>query len=170
MSKWLSTESGIPLSFESGKPIKVSYTFQSTWKTDNPGVSNSDQIALPLIDGGEYDFVVKWGDGTQDTITVWNQAETTHTYGSGAGTYTVQIDGIINGWNFNLGGDCQKLLDISAWGTLRLSNNPGDIGHYFDGCTNLTIRMEEFKKKLEERIKGGLKEKVVPSNGKGIVG
>ena len=53
--------------------------FVSQWKTDNPGVSNNDQITLPLVSGGTYNFLVQWGDGNSDTITVWNQAETTHT-------------------------------------------------------------------------------------------
>ena len=59
--------------------------FISEWKTDNAGTSNDDQITLPLVSSGTYDFTVDWGDGTQDTITSHDQAEVTHTY-SAAGT------------------------------------------------------------------------------------
>lgn len=108
--------------------------FISTWKTDNTGVSSSTQIKLPLESSGTYNFVVEWGDGSQNTITTWNQAETTHTY-SGAGTYTIKIKGTCYGWRFNVGGDREKILDVSQWGELRLGNNNG----YFFGCVNLDI-------------------------------
>ena len=109
--------------------------FISTWKTDNAGTSNNDQVSLPLESVGTYDFTVDWGDGTSDTITVWNQAETTHTY-SVAGTYTINITGQCEGWGFNNGGDKSKLLEVKNWGTsFRLGNS----NSYFFGCNNLTI-------------------------------
>jgi surface protein len=96
-------------------------------------VSASNQVKLPLESSGTYDFLVDWGDGNQDTITVWNQAETTHTY-SVSGDYVVTITGTINGWRFNFGGDDLKLLDISQCGPLQLGNND----FYFAGCSNMT--------------------------------
>ena len=78
--------------------------FISQWKTDNAGTSNDDQITLPLVSSGTYDFTVDWGDGTQDTITSHDDAAVTHTYPS-AGTYTVQIAGTISGWQFDDGGE-----------------------------------------------------------------
>ncbi len=113
-------------------------TFISTWKTDNAGTSNDDQIILPLEAGGTYDFFVRWGDGTSSHITAYNDAAVTHTY-SAAGTYTVKIDGVINGWYFNNGGDnggdLLKITDISQWGDLLVGNS----GKYFYGCANLDI-------------------------------
>ena len=110
-------------------------SFISSWKTDNAGVSSSTQVQLPLESSGTYNFVVDWGDGSEDTITTWNQAETTHTY-SVSGTYVITITGQCYGWRFNNGGDRLKLLDISAWGIgFRLGNSNG----YFNGCTNLLI-------------------------------
>lgn len=107
--------------------------FISTWKTDNAGgVSNNDQITLPLESDGTYNFTVDWGDGNSDTITAWNQAETTHTYGS-AGVYTVTINGTIEGFRFNNGGDKTKIIDIKQWGVLRVGKNRD----YFYGCSNL---------------------------------
>jgi len=105
--------------------------FISQWKTDNAGgVSGDDQIQLPLISSGAYNFLVDWGDGTTNYITVYNQAETLHTY-STAGTYTVTIYGLCNGIRFNNGGDLTKIINITAWGNMRLRDAA------FRGCANL---------------------------------
>lgn len=79
------------------KSIQLS-SFISTWRTTNTssGSSASNQVKLPLIDVGTYNFVVNWGDGNQDTITSWNQAETTHTYTS-TGDYVITITGVLTG-------------------------------------------------------------------------
>ena len=91
------------LLFEYGKRRR---TFVSTWKTDNTstGSSAANQVKLPLISLGTYNFRVEWGDGTADNITVWNAAATTHTYAS-AGTYEINITGTLTGWQFNNTGD-----------------------------------------------------------------
>lgn len=94
----------------------------------------SETFSLPLEASGTYDFNVDWGDDSSDDITVWNQAEITHTYVS-AGTYEIKITGTIIGWRFNSGGDCAKVYEIKSWGPLRLGNNNG----YFYGCSNLTV-------------------------------
>ena len=114
----------------------VSTIFTSVWNTNNTsgGSSTATQIKLPLVSTGTYNFVVNWGDGTQNTITVWNQAQTLHTY-SVAGTYTITITGTITGFIFNNTGDRNKLLSISNWGKLNL----GNTGSYFYGCTNLNL-------------------------------
>jgi surface protein len=110
--------------------------FVSTWNTANTsaGSSTSTQVKLPLISAGTYNFVVQWGDGNSDTITVWNAAATTHTYAS-SGTYTVTITGVCTGWRFNNTLDRLKLLSIASWGTLKL----GNLGGYFYGCSNLNL-------------------------------
>ncbi len=108
--------------------------FESTWKTNNAGPTEDNQIKLPLEVDGTYDFIVDWGDESEDHITVYNQAETTHTYTS-EGTYTVKITGTINGWRFNDSGNKLKILTIESWGELLLGNNNG----YFYGCSNLNI-------------------------------
>ena len=115
-------------------------TFVSTWQTDNAGTSGATQITLPLEASGDYDFGINWGDGTSDTITAYDQVlagesvAVTHTYPI-AGTYTVKIDGLINGWRFNYGGDRRKITDISQWGDLLIGNS----GYYFWGCYNLNV-------------------------------
>jgi hypothetical protein len=117
--------------------------FISTWNTTNTssGSSNSNQIKLPLVSNGVYNFNVDWGDGNNDTITSWNQSEVTHTYSS-SGNKTITINGTIKGWIFNNSGDKQKILTISDWGTLELSTIL-TYGHLqsvpcFYGCSNLT--------------------------------
>ena len=108
--------------------------FISQWKTDNAGTSEDNQITLPLVSSGTYDFTVDWGDGSQDTITAHDDAAVTHTYAA-AGTYTVEITGTISGWQFADGGDKDKILDVSQWGDLAFGVNEG---HFF-GCSNLDV-------------------------------
>jgi len=104
--------------------------FQSTWKTDNAGTSASNQIELPLLSGGTYNFWIDWGDGITTNVTSYSQR--THTYAS-AGTYTVRATGAVGIWQFANGGDKLKILTISSWGKLKL-------GLYsFYGCSNLTL-------------------------------
>ncbi len=112
---------------------KDRYAFTSTWRTSNTstGSSTSTQVSLPLISTGTYNMLVDWGDGTQDTITSWDQAQKTHTYAT-AGDYTIKIYGICRGWYFNNTGDRLKILNISRWGSLDLS-----VGRAFMGCVNL---------------------------------
>lgn len=108
--------------------------FLSSWKTNNAGISASNQVQLPFVASGTYNCTVYWGDGTSDVITTWNQAQTLHTYAS-PGTYKISITGTCHGFAFNSGGDCLKLLNISKWDILRLGNDTS----YFAGCINLTI-------------------------------
>lgn len=110
--------------------------FTSTWNTSKTcaGSSNSDQIKLPLESDGTYDFIVYWGDGSDDTVTVWNQANVTHTYAV-EGEYNVSIVGTLYGFRFNNWGDRFKILDISNWGNMRIGNN----SDYFYGCYNINV-------------------------------
>lgn len=127
-----------PDKFETIEPIvPAGPAFISRWKTSNTetGSSLSNQVKLPLSVSGSYDFIIDWGDQTQDTITAFNQAEVTHTYAL-AGTYTITIVGVITGFSF-IGGfnDRLKILDVLEWGPLKL----GVSSNYFSGCANLDI-------------------------------
>ena len=108
--------------------------FSSTWDTTKTGSSDSNQITLPLVSSGSYDFLVDWGDGTTSQITIYNDSDLPHTYSS-SGIYVVKIYGIIKGWSFADSGDKFKLLNISNWGVLQL----GNTNNQFKGCSNLTI-------------------------------
>nr|MDA3814954.1 BspA family leucine-rich repeat surface protein [Patescibacteria group bacterium] len=110
-----------------------------TWNTANisTGSSASNQVRLPLRSDGNYNFTVDWGDGSPvDTITAYNQSEVTHTYSS-SGTYTINIDGTIEGFSFGNTSDSDrlKIIEISQWGELRL----GNTSHYFNMTDNLNI-------------------------------
>ena len=111
-------------------------SFVSSWQTANVsiGSSTANQVRLPLVNGGVYNFTVDWGDGASSTITAYDQAEVTHTYAA-QGIKTITIIGTINGWRFGGVGDRLKLLDISDWGPLRLGNDGG----YFWGAGNLQV-------------------------------
>jgi len=108
--------------------------FDTTWKTDNPGTSNNNQIMLPLNSDGNYNFEVLWGDGTYNKIIKYDDPEVTHTYVV-PGTYTINIRGVLDGWKFNNGGDREKILTVDAWGDLLV----GDGGSYFRGCSYLVV-------------------------------
>lgn len=118
------------LAFQIYGSTKSSGIFQSTWKTDNAGVSSSTQIELPLLSGGMYNFWIDWGDGSTTNVTSYSQR--THTYAS-AGTYTVRATGTVGIWQFAGGGDKLKILTISSWGKLILGSST------FYGCSNLTL-------------------------------
>lgn len=114
--------------------------FISTWKTDNlsTGSTQSNQIKLPLMGGGIYNFSVDWGDGSTSRITSWNQSEVTHTY-SNVGTYQVIIMGKCDGFQFAGNGDILKFLTIKRWGNFNFNRNGG----FFSGCENLQLNNVE---------------------------
>ncbi|WP_170309806.1 BspA family leucine-rich repeat surface protein, partial [Seonamhaeicola maritimus] len=102
--------------------------FITTWKTDNPGTSNNNQITIPT-NGGGYNYTVDWGDGN---VTTGHTGDATHTYAT-PGTYTVKITGDFPSIFFNDGGDKEKILTIEQWG-----NNPWvSMNAAFYGCINL---------------------------------
>jgi hypothetical protein len=120
--------------FSSEASAKTFNAFISTWKTDNTGSSNNDQITLPLVSTGTYAMIVAWGDGQRDLINAYDQAEVTHTYAS-SGTYEVKIYGTMTGWKFNNGGDCKKIVEITKWGDF----NAGNQDSVFYGCSNMDV-------------------------------
>lgn len=124
-------------------------SFRSTWNTHQDGLSSTNQIQLPLIRLGTYDFIVDWGDSNTDHITEYDQPEILHTY-SVSGTYSVNITGTCSGWSFgqepdtneeggsvpsNAPSDCGKILSVQEWGCLRLGGEVNNFGK----CRNLTL-------------------------------
>ena len=111
--------------------------FITTWKTDNPGISNDNQITIPTFPGESYDYTVDWGDGSSETITTSDAL--THTYAV-PGTYTVSITGSFPRIYFNNGfstnpQDNNKLLTIEQWGGIRWES----MDNAFSGCANLQV-------------------------------
>jgi surface protein len=122
--------------------------FITTWKTDNTGVSASNQIQLPLganpsRSSQDYYFQVDWGDGSTNIIQSATDPARIHTYDS-AGTYTVKISGILDGWAFNNGGDRLKFLTIEKWGMMKI-----DPFRQFAGCNNLLINATDIPTIIE---------------------
>jgi len=110
--------------------------FVSTWKTDNPGTSNSSSITIPTAGLG-YAYQVDWNnDGDfldADETTVYHD-DITHDFGV-AGTYTIRISGRFPRIYFNNGGDKEKILSIEQWGTIQWKS----MGRAFYGAKNLAI-------------------------------
>ena len=111
-----------------------SSVFVSIWDTTRTTTGSSDRtsVKLPLEQGGRYDFEVHWGDGNKSRVTAWNDTDAEHSYAD-EGVKRITVNGTLKGFRFNDGGDRNKLLDITNWGSLRLGNN----GSYFYGAENL---------------------------------
>lgn len=100
-----------------------------------------NSFQLPLVSNGVYDMTVTWGDGTSSYISAYNSPSALHNYTTTPGLYTITIYGKCWGFNFNGGGDCQKMIDIERWGPEFQFTIPNDTNNYgfFRGCSNLNI-------------------------------
>lgn len=111
-------------------------SFISSWDTTKAGTSPAKTIALPLFNGGTYNFTVDYGDNSGiKTVTSWDDANATYEYADD-GIYTVTITGQIEGFRFVYSGDKLRIVGISNWGTLKVGTNQG---LYFTGCRNLVV-------------------------------
>lgn len=111
--------------------VNPAHAFITTWKTDNPGTSNSNQITIPAVSSGN-NYDVDWGDSTTSTGLT---GSATHTY-SAAGTYTVKITGTFTGMFFVDGGDREKLLSVEQWG---VDTEWVSMSGAFFGCDNMVV-------------------------------
>ena len=109
---------------------EVCNDFITTWKTDNSGTSDDNQITIPTTGTG-YDYTVDWGDGNSDNNVT---GSITHTYAS-AGTYTVSISGDFPRIFFQNGGDKDKLITIEQWGDIQWTS----FADSFFGCSNMDV-------------------------------
>jgi len=132
-----STEVAYTITAEDGstKLYKVNVVKEKAFRT-KWNMNSTKTLALPIYNGGTYNFEVDWGDGTaKQQVTSWNDADATHTYSSN-GTYTVTITGTIEGFSFlvNSQKNSDDLVDIMSWGSLKLGNKGG----YFNYTRRLT--------------------------------
>lgn len=67
----------------------ITGAFVTTWNTENPGVSASNEIKIQTNSNQIYDYNVDWGDGSSDTE---QTGDAIHTYAT-PGIYTVSITG-----------------------------------------------------------------------------
>ncbi|WP_299114083.1 BspA family leucine-rich repeat surface protein [uncultured Winogradskyella sp.] len=114
----------------------VNAHFVTTWKTNNPGVSNSSSITIPTFSGETYAYDVDW---TYDGVTFNAEdinvtGDITHDYGV-AGTYTVAIRGTFPRIYFRDSDDPEKLLTVEQWGTQEWTS----MAWAFAGCRNFNI-------------------------------
>ena len=105
--------------------------FLTTWKTDNPGASGDNQIAIPTNPSFTYNYMVDWGDGNSDTGVTGDIA---HTYAA-PGTYTVSITGDFPAIYFELSGDKEKILSVDQWGDIQWQS----MEFAFSQCINLDV-------------------------------
>jgi len=95
-------------------------------KTDNAGVSENDEILLP-IQGS--DMTINWGDGNTEVVTQSNVPNNT------LGGYEIRISFGLNRISFANGGDRLKLLEIRNWGNVEWANS--GLLNAFQGCSNM---------------------------------
>lgn len=113
---------------------KYMKAFTSYWDTRRVkfGSSSSTQIKIPIVYKGVYDAVVLWGDGEKTKLT--NYQELVHNYEK-PGIYKIIITGDIEGLSFRYSQENEKILLITSWGGLTITENIG----MFSNCTNLDI-------------------------------
>lgn len=118
----------VPLQIQAATP------FVTTWKTDNDGVSDDNQITITTSPNFEYNYNIDWGDGsTDENIT----GDITHSY-TIPGEYQISITGRFPQTFFDFfssTADANKLLSVDAWGNrVWLS-----MEFAFAGTANLVI-------------------------------
>jgi surface protein len=110
--------------------------FVTTWKTDNPGTSNSTSITIPTTGTG-YNYQVDWdNDGVFDQTGI--TGDVTHDFGS-TGTKTIRIKGSFPRIYFNNTGDKSKILSVEQWGT----NAWTSMAQSFMGASNLIVNAND---------------------------
>ncbi|MCB0497266.1 MAG: BspA family leucine-rich repeat surface protein [Cyclobacteriaceae bacterium] len=115
--------------------------FTTTWKTDNPGVSGSNEIEIPIYGAGT-NMTVFWeenGNPTNSGVVTSLGENPTITFPS-SGTYTIEIVGTYPHIQFNNSADRQKITSIDQWGF----NVWDDFSYAFNGCTELTVAASDI--------------------------
>ncbi len=108
----------------------ISFIFKIDTTLTSSSTSANNQYFLPL-GGGTYDFVIKWGDGTEDRITSNLQTERLHTYPE-PGEYLITMTGVISNITHNTGEslDNVKIKQVYNFGTATTN------GYMFYSCLN----------------------------------
>ena len=104
-------------------------SFITTWTISEDDLS----LSLPIIDSGDYNFTIDYGDATEIETIQGFWSVTTHSY-SAPGTYDVNMTGHIVGIKV-IEQDVAKLVNIGQWGNVNLGNE----GYCFKECSNLDI-------------------------------
>lgn len=114
--------------------------FITTWKTDNPGASATNQITIPTNGGAGYNYDIYWeevgnptNNGTEPSGQTGNYTITFPT----PGTYKVEITGAFpQFYSYSVVlADNQKLLSVEQWGSISWTS----LAYAFFNCPNLRI-------------------------------
>ncbi len=121
-------------------PFLFSQAFITRWVTDNPGVSENNQIKIPTHPDETYNYTVDWGDGTFDSNVT---GDIIHTYIT-PGIYRVSITGVFpriyfNGFSNPNANDLLKILSVNQWGEIQWSS----FESAFEGCSNLDVEAND---------------------------
>lgn len=104
--------------------------FVTTWKTDNPGASNSSSITISTVGGG-YNYDIDWNnDGVFDELGI--TGDVTHDFGV-PGVYTIRIQGTFP--QIYAGADSKKIIDVNQWGTGQWRS----MASAFAGASSLSV-------------------------------
>ena len=99
--------------------------------------ADAEVFQMPFRTTSTVNAEVDWGDGTSDTVT--SSAEAVHTYAT-AGTHTITVTGIINGWSYyfanqdDVSVDKDQMGNVYQWGSFLVDE---DVTFY--QCTNMTV-------------------------------
>lgn len=99
---------------------------------ENTGDISSDlTISIPMVENGNYDYWIDWGDGITSTqITTYNDEAATHTYAA-KGRYTIKLNGSLDRLVFtgNIANDIEKVTKCEL--------NLASIDNMFKNCIHL---------------------------------
>ena len=130
-AKGYSTTQNITINILNVHDLESDY-FITTWKTNNRGSSQSNQIKISSF-GSKYK--IDWGDGKIDFNVKGNIL---HTYNS-KGIYTIKISGNFSNIDCSSSGDGGKLLSIEQWGNISWKS----MKNAFWGCYHLVINAKD---------------------------
>ena len=120
--------------------IENQQPFITLWKTDNLGISNANQITIPINEELSYEYDVDWGDGSFDSRVT---TSITHTYEQ-PGEYQVKIKGVFPQIYFadfpSIQTDANKILEVQQWGDIRWMS----MQYSFTGCQNLQVTTNDI--------------------------
>jgi len=114
-------------------PVQAQDAFITTWET----TTSDESITIPTdTSESDYDFEIKWGDGTTETVTGIDP-DPSHTYSS-AGSYQIEITGtfprIFLSDRLDENPNSNKLISIDQWGSVQWET----MASAFSGAENLT--------------------------------
>ena len=133
----IQTNLGNTSEFSNALLFPLPLPFITTWKTDNLGTSNNNQITIPTFGAG-YSYDIYWEEvavpANNGTEPVGQTGNYTITFPS-AGTYRIEISGDFPQIYFANGGDKEKILSVDQWGDIAWTT----MSQAFYGCTNLIV-------------------------------